>query len=69
MMRRPATVEALVDKLRELSGDRLSEVEDFVDFLRERENDRSLARAAVAVSEPSFAAVWDNAEDAVYDAL
>jgi hypothetical protein len=52
--------------------DRLAEVEDFVDFvdfLRSRDQDRALFRAASAVSDPAFAAVWDNPEDDVYDAL
>jgi hypothetical protein len=29
--------------------------------------DRKLRQAAATLSEPAFAAVWDNAEDAVYD--
>jgi hypothetical protein len=31
--------------------------------------DQSLRQAAAKLSEPSFAAVWDNEEDAVYDDL
>lgn len=31
--------------------------------------DSSLVAAAAQVSEPSFAAVWDNPEDAAYDEL
>jgi len=31
--------------------------------------DSSLVTAAAQVSEPSFAAVWDNPEDAAYDEL
>lgn len=31
--------------------------------------DNSLVTAAAQVSEPSFAAVWDNPEDAAYDDL
>jgi hypothetical protein len=60
---------ALIDKLNTLSIDRLHEVEDFVDFLRSRDQDRALFRAASAASEPAFAAVWNNPEDDVYDAL
>jgi hypothetical protein len=62
-------IEALISKITALSADRLLEVEDFVDFLRSRDQDRALFRAAAAASEPAFAAVWDNAEDDVYDAL
>ena len=60
---------ALIEKLNTLPIDRLHEVEDFVDFLRSRDQDRALFRAASAASEPVFAAVWNNPEDDVYDAL
>jgi hypothetical protein len=60
---------ALIEKLNTLPIDRLHEVEDFVDFLRSRDQDRALFRAALAASEPAFAAVWNNPEDDVYDAL
>ena len=61
--------QALIEKLNALPADRLDEVEDFVDFLRSRDRDRALVRAAQGVSEPAFAAVWTNPEDDVYDAL
>ena len=60
---------ALIEKLNTLPADRLHEVEDFVDFLRSRDQDRALFRAASAASEPAFAAVWNNPEDDAYDAL
>lgn len=60
---------SLVDKIKALPIERLAEVEDFVDFLRMRDHDRALSRSAEAVSEPAFAAVWENPEDDVYDAL
>lgn len=61
--------ERLLGKLGELPPERLAEVENFVDLLRERSADRGLVRAAGGVSERSFAAVWDNPDDAVYDEL
>jgi hypothetical protein len=61
--------QALIEKLNTLPIDRLQEVEDFVDFLRSRDQDRALFRAASAASEPAFAAVWNNPEDDVYDTL
>lgn len=64
----PAT-HSLIEKLNTLPAERLHEVEDFVDFLRSKDQDRSLVRAAQAASAPAFAAVWDNPEDDVYDAL
>jgi len=60
---------ALIEKLKELPPQRLAEVEDFVDFLRDREADRTLVRMASVTSEPSFAKVWNNEEDAAYDSL
>ena len=60
---------ALIAKINTLPIDRLHEVEDFVDFLRSRDQDRALVRAAGAASAPAFAAVWDNPEDDAYDAI
>lgn len=64
-----ATEQLLIEKIRQLPPQRLAEVEDFVDFLRTREEDQRLTQAAVRASEASFAVVWDNDEDAVYDRL
>jgi hypothetical protein len=64
-----ATAEALIEKLRELPEEQLNEVEDFVDFLRERRDERRLVASATKLSEESFAMVWDNADDAAYDRL
>lgn len=60
---------ALLAKLQQLPPQRLAEVEDFIDFLRSREDERALTRAASTAAEPAFAKVWDNAEDAAYDRL
>lgn len=60
------TEQALLMKIRQLTPQRMVEVEDFVDFLRARD-ERLVARAAAAASEPAFAQVWDNDEDAAYD--
>ncbi len=48
---------------------RLADVEDFVDFIGPRDQDRALVRAAGAASAPAFAAVWENPEDGAYDDL
>lgn len=63
---RPKT---LIDKISALPLDRIAEIEDFVDFIGQREKGRSLSRMAAAASAPAFAAVWNNPEDDVYDAL
>ena len=59
--------QALIDKIKQLPPQRLAEVEDFVDFLRAREDEQRLTRAAAKASEASFTQVWDNDEDAAYD--
>ena len=69
MRRRGSAAQTLVAKIAELPPARVAEVEDFVEFLRQREADRRLARAASKLSERSFAKVWNNAADAVYDEL
>jgi hypothetical protein len=59
----------LIEKIEALPAERIAEVEDFVDFLRLREQGRALARAATATSAPAFATIWNNPDDEVYDAL
>jgi hypothetical protein len=61
--------QVLLDKIKQLPPQRLAEVEDFVDFLREREGGLRLTQAAAKAAEPSFTTVWDNEEDAAYDRL
>lgn len=60
---------ALLEKLRALPPERLVEVEDFVDFLRLKEQEPALTQAATKLSEPAFHQAWDNPEDADYDRL
>lgn len=61
--------EAILEKLKELPPERLAEVEDFVDFLRTRADERALVKAATKRSEESFAKAWENPDDADYDRL
>ncbi len=61
--------EGLFARINALPADRIAEIEDFVAFIAEREQARALTRAAAAASALSFAAVWDNEEDAAYDAI
>ena len=58
----------LIEKIKALPPDKIAEVVDFVDFLAQRD-DRVLVGAASKMSEPAFAAVWDNPDDAEYDNL
>jgi hypothetical protein len=67
-MKHSATDEqTLVNKIRDLPADKIAEVEDFVDFLRQRE--RALTTAAAQLSAAAFQRVWDNPDDAEYDRL
>jgi hypothetical protein len=59
----------LIEKILQLPPTRLAEVADFVDFLRTREKDRALTQGAAQAAVTSFAAVWDNDADAIYDSL
>ena len=61
--------QVLIEKIKQLPPQRLAEVEDFVDFLHAREDDQRLTQVATCASEASFAAVWNNDEDAAYDRL
>jgi hypothetical protein len=63
------TAENLAQKIQNLSPAQIAEVEDFVDFLRMRSQDRGLTRASAEVSATAFGAIWSNPEDDVYDAL
>jgi hypothetical protein len=64
-----ATEKVLIEKIKQLPPQRLAEVEDFVDFLRTREDEQRLTQAAAKVAEASFATVWNNDEDAAYDRM
>ena len=57
-----------IEKIEALPAERIAEVEDFVDFIRLREEERTLTRAAAAMSAPAFATIWSNPDDDVYDA-
>lgn len=65
----PTTAQILIEKIQMLPPERVAEVADFVEFLRLKEQDHQLLRAAAKASAPAFAAVWDNTEDGAYDAL
>ena len=59
----------LLAKIRTLPPERVAEVEDFIDFLRLRDEEQQLTRAASKLSEAAFARVWENPDDADYDRL
>ncbi|KPQ39129.1 MAG: Protein of unknown function (DUF2281) [Phormidium sp. OSCR] len=59
----------LIQKIRNLPPDKITEVEDFVDVLLEEQDKIRLTRAATKLSETAFSKIWDNDEDADYDQL
>ena len=59
----------LMEKIATLPPEKVAEVEDFVDFLRLRSQDRDLTQAAAKLAEAAFRKVWDNPDDAAYDQL
>jgi len=58
-----------LEKIQSMPPERVEHVEDFVDFLKTREQDRALVQAAARLSENAFREVWENADDAEYDRL
>lgn len=59
----------LTEKIQTLTGEQLAEVERFVESLQAWEHTRKLTHLSAPLSEPAFAAIWNNPEDEVYDAL
>jgi len=57
----------LLEKIKRLPPEKAAEVEDFIDFLSQR--DGELARATTRLSEDAFKKTWDNPDDADYDRL
>ncbi len=62
-------IEHVVQKLQTLTPSRINEVEDFIDFLSQRDTDQQLIQAAMTVSEPTLETIWNNPDDAEYDRL
>ena len=59
----------LLNKIRTLPEDQVKEVDDFVDFLRQRRAEGGLRKTMTALSDPVFQRIWDNPDDAAYDQL
>lgn len=57
----------LVLKLRSLPNEKVVEIRDFVEFLKERLEDEELTEAAMKLSEEVLREVWD--DDDSYDDL
>ena len=59
----------MIVKLELLPPEQVNEVEGFIDVIKQRNQDRQLTQAARRLTEQSFANVWDNPDDAIYDPL
>lgn len=59
----------LIEKIRSLPPDKITVLEDFIDFLLTRSEAHLLVYAATKLSEAAFTKIWDNPEDAEYDEL
>ena len=62
-------IEHLANKLQTLSQKRITEVEDFIDFLRQRDENQQLTQLAMKASQSTLNTIWDNTDDAEYDRL
>jgi hypothetical protein len=60
---------ALTQKIHSLTTEEMAEVYDFVERVRERDAHRGLTRNAALLSARAFESIWENPEDAAYDAL
>ena len=64
-----SNLNSLSDKIQTLSAEQITEVEGFVESLRQRGQDGELVSSAGTMSAPALEAIWNNPEDDVYDAL
>ena len=59
----------ILEKTKCLRPEHITESEALVDFLKSRDPERRLTRAASALAEESLRKSWDNMDDADYDRL
>jgi hypothetical protein len=59
----------IMEKVKKLSIEEVTQVEHFIDSLNEKNLDTQLTFISTKISESVFDKVWNNAEDADYDDL
>jgi hypothetical protein len=59
----------LIEKIRTLSPEKITQVADFIDFISQKDSERRLIQTANRLAEPTFKKVWKNPEDDLYDNL
>jgi hypothetical protein len=62
-------IDTLMQKIQTLLPERIAEIEDFVEFIVAREQERSLIHTAATTNTPVFNAIWNNPDDDAYDTL
>lgn len=65
----PKHIDLINQKLNHLPAKYFSEVENFIDFLQQKDTNQKLRKDFSAMSESSFKGVWDNDEDEIYNNL
>jgi hypothetical protein len=68
MSKQAARERSLIRRLPSLPREKVVEVEDFVEFLAQREG-RQLTQATANLAEKAFCRIWNNPADAAYDRL
>ncbi len=61
--------ELIKKEIDKLSEDILTEIFDFIQFLKGKRERNLLVRSFQKLSAASFQRIWDNEEDAVYDTV
>jgi hypothetical protein len=59
----------LIEKIRTLSPEKITQVVDFINFISQKDSERRLIQATNRLAEPTFKKVWNNSEDDIYDNL
>ncbi len=62
-------IEQVFQELQTLTPEQVNKVENFIDFLKQRDDEHQLTRAAMSTSETSLSTVWNNPDDIKYDQL
>ncbi len=61
--------ELIKREIEKLPEDAIEEVLDFIQFVEIKKGKERLARSSQVLSADSFRRIWDNKEDAAYDAV
>ncbi|WP_440993344.1 hypothetical protein [Cysteiniphilum litorale] len=62
-------IDLITQKLNHLPAKYFAEVEDFIDFLHQKDSLQKVRQDFTMMSQSSFQKVWDNDEDEIYNDL